>query len=475
MTKLTVLLVDDEAIERQVIEKMLRKDEIRAQSLTFIQARNGEEACEFCEKTEVDIIFMDISMPVMDGLEATKKIKDNQPSVDIIMLTAHDTFDYAKQAIEYGAKAYVLKPAAEKEVMNTFNKVTKARELKQADEKQQKKQIARSAFIEALICDTPEYFTTTVAVALVGAKTSEEELTTNINDDRMIIGPVFGAHIPIAWIDVESTDDALELMKQACLKDSVIRFSMGRVKAARELRESYEEALLSYYDLVDRPDIAYNVYKSGLKPTLKDIDTCQKNLIIAFENTNADELSACYDRYVHTLSQLTHHQLPKMRRYLSILLEQLTHVGITDSIFPLQQEMDLVTHREALQTLVKDFLLKQCVMLKRKHQNASPVEQAVRYVDEHFKDPGVSLEQLADEVDLSLYHLSKAFKKRTGQPFVDYLRDKRLTYAKTLLRDGELPLKAIAYEAGFSDPNYFSRLFKKVTGLPPSKYVLDKK
>jgi two-component system response regulator YesN len=51
------------------------------------------------------------------------------------------------------------------------------------------------------------------------------------------------------------------------------------------------------------------------------------------------------------------------------------------------------------------------------------------------------------------------------------VRDKRLTYAKQLLRQKDLPLKAVAYEAGFTDPNYFSRTFKKIEGVPPSKYL----
>lgn len=465
-----VLLVDDEAIERKVIEKILIENTPANESLKVYQAKNGKEAINLCLSEPIDIIFMDINMPVMDGLQATKKIKEMNATIDIIMVSAYDTFDYAKRAIDYGVKAYLLKPASVDEVIKVFTKVRKQRDRKQKDVTSQQQLLNRVNFIEALIGDAVNDFTEKAAVALVSSQ-MKEVLDTRIVDSYIIQGPMLGAHIPLAVVGIDKTEDALVKLKQLCLKEPIIRFSMGRLKPKEQIRESYEEALMSYYDLIDREDIAYSVYKEYVTAMINDIDHCQSQLIEAVEKGDKDRINKCFDRYIHTLSQLTHQQVPKMIRYIMLLLDQLKELFLIDSVLALKQQLKLMTHREALIVHLKEFLVRESDYLQKKLAQASPVDRAVRYVDDHFTDAHLSLEQLASEVGLSFYHLSKTFKQHTGHSFVDYIREKRLRYAKQLLREQELPLKAVAYESGFSDPNYFSRLFKKTTGVPPSKYL----
>lgn len=470
MSNQNVLLVDDEAIERKVLEKILMEHLPVNQSLTVYQAKNGKEAIDLCLSESIDIVFMDINMPVMDGLQATQAIKAMDSRIDIIMVSAYDTFDYAKQAIDYGVKAYLLKPASVEEVIAVFSKVREQREFNQTEAASKQKLLSRVNFIEALIGDGSHDFTEKAAVALVSAQV-KERIVTRIVDSPIISGPVLGAYLPLAVIGIDKTEEALAILKQLCLKEPTIRFSLGRLKPHEQIRESYEEALMSYYDLIDREDIAYSVYKEHVATMVYDIDQCQNQLIEAIEKGDKAQLDQCFNRYNHTLSQLTDQQVPRMKRYMMLLLDQLKDLFLTDSVLALKQQLMLTTHREALMALVKEFLVRETDNLQSRLAQASPVERAVRYVDEHFTDAHLSLEQLATEVSLSVYHLSKTFKQHTGHSFVDYIREKRLSYAKQLLREQELPLKAVAYESGFSDPNYFSRLFKKSTGIPPSKYL----
>ncbi|GEM04164.1 DNA-binding response regulator [Halolactibacillus miurensis] len=465
-----ILLVDDEAIERQVIEQMLKNHLSTKQAIRFLHANNGQEAIHICLEQPVDLIFMDINMPKVDGLEAVKKIKQTDKEVDIIMVSAYDTFSYAKQAIDYGVHAYLLKPAPEEEVISVYHKVMEKRKSTDHQKQQLQQMRDRSQLVEGLIGGESETFKT-IAIALVSAEYNEEVLFEKAQNERLIVGPTFGAHIPVAVTGVEKTLDALKILKETLLTDPVIRFSLGRVVKGENLRQSYEEALLSYYDLIDREDISYSTYQLGFTPKLKALDTYQQDVIHQFEKGEVPSLKRAIDQYFYQLKQTTQHQLTKMRRYSDVLLGQLVNFGLIDSTLSIQQQLDLVTSKEVFHTLLTDFLVKNSQALKVKHEMASPVEQAVRYVDEHFTDPNLTLEQLAEIVGLSVYHLSKAFKQKNHLSFVDYVREKRLTHAKQLLRKNEMPLKAIAYESGFSDPNYFSRLFKKTEGMPPSKFV----
>ena len=82
----------------------------------------------------------------------------------------------------------------------------------------------------------------------------------------------------------------------------------------------------------------------------------------------------------------------------------------------------------------------------------------------------VSLEDIARRVEISPFYFSKLFKEETGENFIDYLTMARVRRAKELLLDRDLSVRDVSMESGYADPNYFSKLFKKVVGLTPTEY-----
>lgn len=101
-----VLIVEDQSIVRQGLRLMLEQD---PQIKIAAEAENGEEAIKKMEAHVIDVILMDIRMPIMNGLEATRKIKERWPKVKILMLTTFNDEEYAIQALKYGANAFLLK------------------------------------------------------------------------------------------------------------------------------------------------------------------------------------------------------------------------------------------------------------------------------------------------------------------------------------------------------------------------------
>ena len=100
------MIVEDQSIVRTGLKLMLEQDpKIRV----IAEANNGQEALELMENHLIDIILMDIRMPVMNGLEATRKIKERWPHVKILILTTFNEDEYAIQALKYGANAFLLK------------------------------------------------------------------------------------------------------------------------------------------------------------------------------------------------------------------------------------------------------------------------------------------------------------------------------------------------------------------------------
>ncbi|MCL2880945.1 MAG: helix-turn-helix domain-containing protein, partial [Treponema sp.] len=105
----------------------------------------------------------------------------------------------------------------------------------------------------------------------------------------------------------------------------------------------------------------------------------------------------------------------------------------------------------------------------------SVIVKAREYIDSNFASAGISLYSTAAYVGISPNHLSAVFAQETGENFIDYLTRVRIEKAKQLLRDTAMKSADIAYEAGFSDPHYFSSIFKKNTGLSPREFRLGGK
>lgn len=106
MQPFRILIVDDHAHAREGIREILEEFE---DFLIIGEAKNGEEAIQLAEELMPDIILMDIQMPVMDGLEATKRIKLHFPSVKIVMTTVSDDITDLFDALKKGAQGYLLK------------------------------------------------------------------------------------------------------------------------------------------------------------------------------------------------------------------------------------------------------------------------------------------------------------------------------------------------------------------------------
>lgn len=107
---------------------------------------------------------------------------------------------------------------------------------------------------------------------------------------------------------------------------------------------------------------------------------------------------------------------------------------------------------------------------QRSGQYKTLVRLAKEYMEEHFTDPELSLNEVASQVNLSASHFSSVFSQETCQTFKEYLTEIRIKKAKELLRSTPLRSSDIAYQVGYNDPHYFSSVFKKNTGLSPIEF-----
>jgi DNA-binding NarL/FixJ family response regulator len=115
-----VLLVDDHELVRQGIAAMLQG---AAELQVVGEAKTGREALEVARRELPDVVLMDVRMPDMDGLEATRKIKEERPRTAVIMLTMHDNPTYLRDAVKAGAAGYLLKDVSKHELVDAVKQV----------------------------------------------------------------------------------------------------------------------------------------------------------------------------------------------------------------------------------------------------------------------------------------------------------------------------------------------------------------
>src|SRR6266568_7136403 len=116
-----VLLVDDHELVRQGVASMLAK----AEDLTVVgEAKTGREALEVARRELPDVVLMDVRMPDMDGLEATRKLKEERPRTAVVMLTMHDNPTYLRDAVRAGAAGYLLKDVSKEELVDAIRQVS---------------------------------------------------------------------------------------------------------------------------------------------------------------------------------------------------------------------------------------------------------------------------------------------------------------------------------------------------------------
>ena len=123
---------------------------------------------------------------------------------------------------------------------------------------------------------------------------------------------------------------------------------------------------------------------------------------------------------------------------------------------------------EALKKLVVNALIFRDS--KVNHERSKLIQEARLYIDAHFNDPDLKMNQVAAKFNISSGHFSTVFSQEIGETFRDYLTNLRINRAKELLRSTNLKSSEIASRVGYNDPHYFSTVFKKNTGFPPQQF-----
>lgn len=496
---ISVFLVEDERIPRESIKKNVQWKE---NGIEFLgDASDGEIALPQILAKKPDILLTDIKMPFMDGLELAQIVRNKLPDTKIIILSGYNEFDYARQAISLGISDYLLKPISSTDIICAVDKVRgsieDAREERQ--ERSGQAQVQREVFFSSLysgflsgtrqILSRAEQLSIPLAasaycVTMAGLTPSAEpgnEATRRIlYDTPDALASGFDGTKIVYLLQAE--DDAALEQKQERLKKRVqdaaarqslqLQWTQGAiVHRLSDIAESYQTANL-------RCGRQHSECKTA---GLSESAPFENDALLDFLRTGkASSVEAFWENYRPAIEGAFASFIYRCYLYTELFFVIRQFAGEIHMEVPaVLTENDILEKRIAADSSADDFISFGCnlcrqAMAARSHTGMSrytpAVEQARQYIEQHFMDAALSLTTVADAVHLSPNHFSTVFKEKTGVGFSEYLTDIRIRQAKRLLCTTNLRASEVGEHVGYLNMNYFSMLFKKVTGMSPGQY-----
>ncbi|KKI89746.1 hypothetical protein WQ54_25725 [Bacillus sp. SA1-12] len=474
-----IMIVDDEIIERKAMKKFIEE------SFTHIkvvgEAANGRVAIEQAKVNKPDVMIMDIHMPGIDGLEAIRQILQELPRTKFIMVSAYNSFEYAKEAMKQGVKEYILKPSNKQETFEAIVRVEKEinEEKREMFETQK---IAKQHIITAIMQNEQTGdIETMYKMHYPNAKmaffqvitTSQPEMVSRLLTEKapcLFIKKELRDKSAVLFItEKKSTNqvkaDALTLARAICqaLPASTTIGIGSPFAQVEKLPISYQQALLASAQLKKDSHVSYGypvIEENAGDGTLIKLE---KFLISEIQAGQLEQANDYFLLYYDYLCKETDEKniIPLLGEWGIRLKHSLERQGVPIRDLPV---LEAKTKEDFLE-LIRQFCEK---IILQKVENHS-VMMAKTYIHSHYKD-SFSLEDVAEYVKLTPTYFTKVFKEQTKLTFIDYVTDYRIEKAKELLLHTKLSLKEIAYEVGYKDPNYFSRVFKKWTGCTPKQY-----
>lgn len=487
-----LLIADDEHLECDAIELLVTRANL---PLQCFKAKNGHEAIKIAKLQNPEIIFLDIKMPGLDGIETAKQIRAINEDCQIVFLTAWSTFELAQQAIRLGASEYLVKPVKSKDVYNLLDKLILNINKEKTLQKQQAGDIR-----EVLNLFSREFF-----ISLKYGRLSEEAMNTYFRMQEISL--TTGFTLVISGKNEEALHKIFLCNKnhpkvQLCYfpavdRTTVLVFSIQETKIIEQLTKHPEKREIFigegtvFTDLTGIPKsistasiahthackhkIQFQKYSDELKPLI-DTSKLQKKNITMIEHTlngNVEKARNMAHEIIDTV-RTKHTQENDAIEELYELLMMFSYEVNKNIAFlnhPKPQKSPIMSQEIYLLDLID--LACSAILEDKKNHYSRPFTFIDQYLRTHYHDQ-ISVDQIAKMIGLNTKYFTHLCKIYLGTTFVEYLTNIRMEKAKHLLTAGEHSIKEVAKMTGFSDRNYFARVFKQTFCITPSDFKEDK-
>lgn len=526
-----IILIDDEPLILAGIVSLICWEEHDCRIVG--KATNGHDAIDMILESQPDIIITDIRMPVMNGLELIEACQEKHCEFAFIVLTNLEDFQLAKQAVHLGAIDYLVKLDLQPETLiqaldrakehcsrmkSHHNKELYTLLLKDTQKQQERNYFSRLILsaAEGSPPANPEIEALYQEACLILLQMKPEQIlfgqdkdydfqfiSSQLQDIVSGIGArYFSSHTILAphkdtlllVVRPKPESSTEKSLTEFCTKVNVALdtyfaltalFGISQKKdeismLPEALHEAQSALNRCYYDSSLRIAF-YKKQESRLRPPAQrefNINFLKKSMSAAvLENESQDlreifrELSELFTQYKPDKTQA----VSACINIYSYLHDLLRSESIEENAFP--YSIDIARQLSQLGSLddilqwLDSFCEKMCTLLTERKEKRSDkfVHMAKRYIHEHYREK-LTLSNIADHLKISSGYLSTSFSSCMNRTVSDYIAEVKIEHAKELIDSGQYLIYEIANQLGFENAYYFSKVFKKVTGMSPKNY-----
>ncbi len=504
---LKLLIADDEKIIRETISKLI---DWKSLGISLMgTAKDGIEAYNMILDEYPDIVLTDIKMPGLSGLELIQKIYAVNKDTQFIILTGYSDFEYAKKAMQYGVRYYLLKPCNEEQIISSLKDVIHDHYDKLATRRNAQDNLPLL-----------NQFRQNLLINLIN-----DGLTSQVSLSKDSYVPFHKNYSK--YLDFYTTP--YEVCYFYYLLEENMRNAIQLIEYYREMNSPG----IPFHYLYVHNTLAF--FFPSFSPAYEEMDTFMSALKLPEQDTEILYRRTSFDNFELALNKLIHHirlyeqiiyadgtTLTRISNYQNIIREVQNYTAqiyVNDreesakAIHSLLSVLQAITDINFLKQLVSSVivisssknisyhalsaaeflvgvgssvdcqeitgsleqLLKNLYHKYHSYTAAGTISAKIQtYVQEHLSDPDLSLKWIADNyLYMNVDYVSKKFIKETGETFSKYLTDEKVKKAKELLAEKRpAKIQEIAELVGCgNNPPYFNQIFKKSTGLSPSVYM----
>jgi two-component system, response regulator YesN len=516
-----LLIVDDEETIREGLSKIVNWKSLGYEIVQAVE--DGQDAVGYMEKSPVDIILTDIKMTFMSGLELAKYVHENKPTVRVVIISGFKEFEFARQALCYNVKHYLLKPTRLDELKRVFSELKEEmdKEILEKEKIKNEKQVHQ----ELLYLTQEQFFTDLILGAIRTKETVDKRIRSiclGINpsiskicvmnlcfssDDNEYVDQAIGKDTlyttlrnyigsgsgDIRYFTIFNSSEHIQIVAisdlqidNSELEESTMKFFeiiSAKIKAILGIciKTSIERTFNSFYEAaIYYEPLIPSVYADSYK--LEDvIDSCdmsrltkQKKLFFSYINSNNEE--AGHNLFENFMDELKYMNKVIVHNFIIDLFANLKSelgefgVDMSNNLFNYEVILKLYDVNEIKlwgRSLITN-LIKHVKCQKDTSEN-NFIQKAKEYINDNF-DKDIGLDEVADKVVLSSIYFSRLFKQLTGENFVDYLMKVRIRKAMELLQNERYKIYEVSVNVGYKNTKYFYKLFKEYTGVTPAEY-----
>ena len=472
----TVMIVEDEKMIRQGLHAMIKRCGVPVD--VIIECRNGEEALEMLSYQPVDVLFTDIRMPKMDGIELVRRLHEMPDMPLVVAISGYDDFSYAVEMLRNGVREYLLKPIDRDkicQVMQTLEQELEQRNRSDEKERQigrqqlrhilQSKQLPEKE-IELLKQKYGTYFFKEPYKVCC----TEPENGLRENEYVMVIDGVDDGMVCL----VEQSSLTPFLMNE--FPDSSVGIS-GICQGIEELRKGYEEALearkkaFCLCSVVTWGEEERSV-PQGLKEQAEKLlgeQACQQRIQL-IGSGRTEELDEQWGRL---FTEVKRGRIKPDAFFTSMedALKEIVRIYgdvQEEKLLSFLAYPDLERYREEVMEWIME-LHRRRNSQEETHGAEHKMQLAVEYIEANY-NKDLNMAVVSNHLSMNYSLFSYSFKQYTGTSFVSFLKDIRIREAKRLLCETDLKIQEISVQVGYENEKHFMKTFRSQCGVSPTEY-----